>query len=177
VVAAAIAVAAAIVLLGGTGSPAHGPAAPAATTEAQPTTTSVAAPADRSELLTRVPAAWRPTCRAAQPRTALACAPVAGIHVDVRRVPAASTARTVAQLAEGDAPGPGGAACARDQGGLRTWSTSAHPERVLGHVVCVRSHGDARLVWSVDRDGLVLDATRPDGDIAGLFAWWVASTF
>ena len=136
-----------------------------------------------SDLLARLPTAWRATCRAAaespgpRPRAALACTPAAGIRVDVRRAQAGSTARLVAQLATGNPPGPGGATSARDRDGLRDWSGSAHPERVLGRVACVRSHGQARLVWSVDHDSLVLDATRPDGDLARLFAWWVASTF
>ncbi|HEY3831020.1 MAG TPA: hypothetical protein VGO03_01885 [Acidimicrobiia bacterium] len=187
VVAVAIAVVGAIFVLGGVGSPTPQPTAVAttlatarsATTHAPTTTT----PHNVAVLLTLLPEAWRRTCHhvsdaaAPQPRAALICAPAAGIRVGVRRVPAGSTAGAVARLATGGPPAPGGAACARDEHGLRTWSAPVHPETVLGSVVCVRSRGQARLVWSVDHGALVLDATRSDGDIASLFAWWVASTF
>jgi hypothetical protein len=188
VVAFATAVIAATVVLGDSRSPAREPTAGSSATNAarnSTTTRSTVAPAATgTRLMAQLPAAWRATCRPLtgtrrpeRPLTALTCAPAAGIRVDVQHVAAGSTARTVAQLASGDPPGPGGAACARDHDGPRTWSASAHPHTVLGHVACVQSGGEARLVWSVDRDSMVLAATRPDGDIASLFTWWVGTTF
>ncbi|MGQ0825995.1 MAG: hypothetical protein ACT4OX_13375 [Actinomycetota bacterium] len=101
--------------------------------------------------------------------------PITGGVLDTR-VPEdlARAYRDVAGADDGVAA-TGPASCA---GGLpeeRAWSRVAAPIRAAGRYLCRAEDGRAALWWTDERSGVLAHATRDDGDLAALFAWWLAS--
>jgi hypothetical protein len=134
-------------------------------------------------LLTLVPAGWRPRCR---PAAVLAGAATAGVVCEpagtVDRVELfrfanpATLADAVGRVGRGVAVG-GSDARARCAVGVpenRAWRRpDAH--NAAGRYICRRDAAGAQLAWSDTTRELLVQATRANGDLATLFAWWTSA--
>jgi hypothetical protein len=67
----------------------------------------------------------------------------------------------------------GAPTCERGQPDERAWSAPGAPGVVVGRYACRHTATGAAEMWWTDGDaGLLAHATREDGDLAALFAWW-----
>lgn len=104
---------------------------------------------------------------------ALAC-PIEGGIVEYRRpaAPRDEFRRAIGPAEPVAASGP--AACAGGHEEERAWSRPDAPTVTAGRYACRVVEGRAELWWTEDATALLAHATRRDGDLAALFAWWRA---
>jgi hypothetical protein len=102
-----------------------------------------------------------------------------GVDIDYRLTREASA--TTMNAVYGDAigstttrPGSGPPRCARGGEDERSWSRPSRPRRVAGRYACRHEQGRAAMLWTVADRGLLAHAVSSDGDLARLFAWWLA---
>jgi hypothetical protein len=71
----------------------------------------------------------------------------------------------------------GAPACERGEPDERAWSRPDAPGVVAGRYTCRFTDGGAAEMWWTDEGrGELAHATRRDGDLAALFAWWRAAS-
>ena len=64
-------------------------------------------------------------------------------------------------------------ACAGGQPEERAWSRPHSPTVTAGRFACKVVDGHAHLWWTEAATGVLAHATRADGDLGALFAWWL----
>jgi hypothetical protein len=151
------------------------PRSVAATTGAPPTEPRVATVA--ASVPRWVPRAIAATCGARRSATTgvvtVDCTPGRGVvtlqyrgfsSVTALRAAYASTSSVV-----GGAGSPG---CKRGTHEERSWSTPGSPTVPSGRYECSVVGGHARVVWSSEHHRVLAIASRGDGDLQSLFAWW-----
>jgi hypothetical protein len=134
-------------------------------------------------LLALVPATWRPRCR---PAAVLAAAATAGLvcepggtvdRVELWRFGDATTlSDAVARVGRGVAVGGADSRprCATGMPENRAWRRP-DARNAAGRYVCRHDAAGAQLAWSDTTRDLLVQATRANGDLATLFAWWTSA--
>jgi hypothetical protein len=157
-------------------TPADSPAdASVARTTGAPTTSTV--PARAATIPSWVPPAIASTCRArtaAAPATVVVdCAPGRGVdHLRYRSFTTAAALEAAGHGHHAPTAAAGASRCARGEPDERAWSTAAAPARAAGRYRCTRSRAGARIVWTDEATHVLAFATRDDGDLGALYAWW-----
>ncbi len=98
---------------------------------------------------------------------------VDGIDVEVRE-PAELDAAYRAVAPDDGVAAVGPARCAQGAAEERAWSRPELPDRAAGRYRCAVVDSHASMWWTVDDRGLLGHAVAADGDLAALFAWWLA---
>jgi hypothetical protein len=126
-----------------------------------------------------VPRAIASTCRARagrppSERVVVDCAPARGIATLRYRELTGPKALTIAFLGRRptERGGTGPSRCANGLNDERAWSDADARATTAGRYRCTRPHGRAHIEWTDEALHVIAVATRSDGDLRSLYAWW-----